>query len=88
MTVLQAAKSGWKFQPEIKYNVNGKPYIVALPKDATKAVTIYPATALKDTVSGATSVKELANIELHKLSDGGYTLCVPTNTMMGAELFD
>lgn len=88
MTVLQAAKSGWKFQPEIKFNVNGKAYITALPKDATKAITIYPATALKDTVAAATGVKQLADIELHKLSDGGYTLGVPTNTMMGAELFD
>ena len=59
MTVYQAAQSGWKFQPEIKFNVNGNAYVTALPKDATKCVNIYAASALKDTVAGATSVKEL-----------------------------
>lgn len=88
MTVLQAAKSGWKFQPAIKFNVNGKAYITALPKDAAKAINIYPATEFKDTVAAADSVKQLADMPLFKLADGGYTLGEPKNTMMGAELFD
>ena len=87
MTVLQAAKSGWKFQPEIKFNTNGKAYIVALPSGAAKAITIYPASKFKDSVAGASGVKALADMPLFKLSDGGYTLGEPTNTMMGEELF-